>query len=266
MTPTSIQARPVADVRAPRRLPLLRLVPDTASPRPGQHHALANQCADCAMRWACIAGAVPATQPERLERLVQTWRKIGKGETLFRAADPFHALYAVRSGSFKTVVSHPNGADRVTGFQFAGETLGLDGIAGDRHTCDAVALEDSTVCAMPFQCMEDLCRDVRALQHRLHRLLAEEIVRDCSLMLQLTGLSAETRVATFLLDLSAHMRERGYSATRFMLRMTREEIGSYLGMKLETVSRALSRFQREGWLAVEGKCIELLNREALASL
>jgi len=117
---------------------------------------------------------------------------------------------------------------------------------------------------MPFQSVEDLCREIRPLQHRLHQLLAEEIVRDCSLMLQLTSLGAETRVATFLLNLSARMQERGYSPTRFMLRMTREEIGSYLGMKLETVSRALSRFQGEGWLAVEGKHIELLDKEALA--
>lgn len=263
MIPISISARPVANVREPQP-PVLRLVRDAASPQPACEPAPASPCANCMMHWACIAGAVPATQRERLERLVQTWRKVGKGETLFRAGDPFHALYAVRSGSFKTVVSHPNGADHVTGFQLAGETLGLDGIAGDRHTCDAVALEDSTVCFMPFQSVEDLCRDIRPLQHRLHQLLAEEIVRDCSLMLQLTSLGAETRVATFLLNLSARMQERGYSPTRFMLRMTREEIGSYLGMKLETVSRALSRFQREGWLAVEGKHIELLDKEALA--
>ncbi|MDB0554539.1 Crp/Fnr family transcriptional regulator, partial [Ralstonia solanacearum] len=106
MIPISISARPVANVREPQP-PVLRLVRDAASPQPACEPAPASQCANCMMHWACIAGAVPATQRERLERLVQTWRKIGKGETLFRAGDPFHALYAVRSGSFKTVVSHP---------------------------------------------------------------------------------------------------------------------------------------------------------------
>ena len=228
--------------------------------------ALSSQCANCLMHWACIAGAVPNTQRGELDRLVQTWRKVRKGEALFRAGDPFHALYAVRSGSFKTVVSHPNSADHVTGFQFTGETLGLDGIANDQHTCDAIALEDSTVCAMSFQCMEDLCQDVRPLQHRLHKLMAGEIVRESGLMLLLAGLSAEARVATFLLNLSTRMQERGYSATDFTLRMTREEIGSYLGMQLETVSRTLSRFQREGWIGVDGKHINLHDREALARL
>ena len=142
----------------------------------------------------------------------------------------------------------------------------IDGIAADRHTCDAIALEDSTVCSMPFHCIEDLCQDIRPLQHRLHQLMAEEIVRESGLMLLLAGLSAEARVATFLLNLSTRMQDRGYSATSFTLRMTREEIGSYLGMQLETVSRALSRFQREGWIVVSGKNIELTDKAALTEL
>jgi CRP/FNR family transcriptional regulator len=198
--------------------------------------------------------------------MVHTWRKIPKGEALFRAGDSFHALYSIRSGSFKTVLSHPTGANHVSGFQLPGETLGLDGIATDRHSCDAIALEDSTVCSMPFRCIEDLCQDIRPLQHRLHQLMAEEIVRGSGLMLLLAGLSAEARVATFLLNLSSRMQDRGYSASSFTLRMTREEIGSYLGMQLETVSRALSRFQREGWIVVSGKNIELTDRAALTEL
>ncbi|MGC5887490.1 helix-turn-helix domain-containing protein [Ralstonia pseudosolanacearum] len=266
MIPHTLEPQASADVAHATPLPQLRLVSDATQARQTMPPALSSQCANCMMHWACIAGVVPKTQRERVDRMVRTWRKIGKGEALFRAGDTFHALYAVRSGSFKTVVSHPNGSSHVTGFQLAGDTLGLDGIAADIHTCDAVALEDSTVCSMPFPCVEDLCQDIRPLQHRLHQLLAEEIVRESGQMLLLAGLTAEARVATFLLNLSSRMQDRGYSGSGFTLRMTREEIGSYLGMQLETVSRALSRFQREGWITVSGKHIELANKTALSEL
>ena len=224
-----------------------------------------SQCDTCIVRWACLAGAVPSVQPDHLDRMVHTWRRVARGAGLFRAGDPLHALYAIHSGSFRTVVSHPHGTSRVTGFQLAGDTLGLDGIAAGHHTCDALALEDSTVCAMPFACLEALCHDIRPLQHRLHQLLAEEIVRESELML-LATLTAEARVAAFLLNLSERMQDRGYSATRLALRMTRKDIGSYLGVQLETISRVLSRFRREGWITVSGKDIELIDKAALASL
>ncbi|AMP37338.1 helix-turn-helix domain-containing protein [Ralstonia solanacearum] len=267
MNPGSLQMQaPANTVHEARLLQFRRVREDDAAAAYPPSPSLATQCANCMMHWVCIAGAVPSSRHQDLERMVQTWRRVRKGEALFRAGDPFHALYSVRSGSFKTVVSHPNGTEHVTGFQLTGETLGMDGIAQNQHTCDAIALEDSTVCAMSFQCMEALCQDVPPLQHRLHQLLAGEIVRESGLMLLLAGLSADARVATFLLNLSSRLHERGYSATDFTLRMTREEIGSYLGMQLETVSRTLSRFQREGWIRVEGKHITLYDREALAGL
>ncbi|WP_296225650.1 helix-turn-helix domain-containing protein [Ralstonia sp. UBA689] len=266
MLPNAVEARTSDDVVRPSPLLQLKLVRDACQSPAPLDPALSSQCANCMMHWACITGAVPSTQRERVERMVHTWRKVGKGEALFRAGDTFHALYAVRSGSFKTVVSHPNGTSYVSGFPLAGETLGLDGIAADRHTCDAIALEDSTVCSMPFHCVEELCQDIRPLQRRLHQLMAEEIVRESGLMLLLAGLTAEARVATFLLNLSTRLQDRGYSGSSFTLRMTREEIGCYLGMQLETVSRTLSRFQREGWISVNGKHIELANKTALSEL
>lgn len=266
MIQSTLKAPTSADVVHPMPVRQLTLVRDATQGCQTASPALSTQCGNCMMHWACITGAIPSTQQERLDRMVHTWRKVGKGESLFRAGDTFHALYAIRSGSFKTVVSHPNGSNHVTGFQLAGETLGLDGIAADRHTCDAIALEDSTVCSMPFHCVEDLCQDIRPLQRRLHQLMAEEIVRESGLMLLLADLTAEARVATFLLNLSSRMQDRGYSGSSFTLRMTREEIGSYLGMQLETVSRALSKFQREGWIAVNGKQIEIANKTALSEL
>ena len=266
MIPHTAEPKAPVDTRRPAALPQLRLVRDATQAHLTTPLVPNSQCGSCMMQWACISSAVPSAQRDSLDRMVHTWRKVARGEALFRAGDSFYALYAVRSGSFKTVMSHPNGASHVSGFQLSGETLGLDGIAADRHTCDAIALEDSTVCSMPFHCIEDLCQDIRPLQRRLHQLLAEEIVRESGLMLLLAGLSAEARVATFLLNLSTRMQDRGYSASSFTLRMTREEIGSYLGMQLETVSRSLSRFQREGWIVVRGKNIELTDKNALTEL
>lgn len=245
--------------------PQLSLVCDATQPHQTSPLIPGSQCDTCIVRGACLAGAVPAAQRDHLDRMAHTWRRVARGAALFRAGDRLHALYAIRCGSFKTVVSHPHGTSRVTGFQLAGDTLGLDGIAAGHHICDAIALEDSTVCAMPFACLEALCHDIRPLQHRLHQLLAEEIVHESGLML-LAGLTIEARVAAFLLNLSERMQERGYSATRLALRMTRQELGSYLGVQLETISRVLSGFKRQGWITVSGKDIELIDKAALTAL
>ncbi|CAJ0783515.1 helix-turn-helix domain-containing protein [Ralstonia chuxiongensis] len=265
MFPLTLESLSRADADAHVAYPIFKLVCDATQARPVNPPRPGSQCDHCVVHWACLASAIPYGQRDGLDRMVHTWRRIAKGAPLFRAGDSFHALYAIRSGSFKTVVSHPHGISRVTGFHLAGETLGLDGIADSHHSCDAVALEDSTVCSMPFHCIEALCHDIYPLQHRLHQLLAEEIVHESRLML-ISRLTAEARVAAFLLNLSGRMQERGYSSSSFTLRMTRREIGSYLGMQLETVSRLLSRFQREGWITVSGRNIELTDKAALAVL
>jgi CRP/FNR family transcriptional regulator len=148
----------------------------------------------------------------------------------------------------------------------AGEILGLDGISTDRHVCNAVALEDSDVCMIPFDRLEDLSRKVEPLQRQFNKFMSREIVREQSIMMLLGSMRAEERLAAFLLNLSQRMQLRGYSASEFNLRMTREEIGSYLGLKLETVSRAFSKFQDEGLLTVHQKHIQILDPDALRTL
>jgi CRP/FNR family transcriptional regulator, anaerobic regulatory protein len=170
----------------------------------------------------------------------------------------------VRAGSFKTVVMHRDGREQVTGFNLAGDVLGLDGIGSGVHCCDALAIEDSQVCIIPFHQLEAMCRDVQPLQQHVHRLMGSEIVREATLMMLLGTMSADQRVATFLLNLSGKLKARGYSPAEFHLRMTREEIGSYLGMKLETVSRMLSKFQKDGLLDTHGKQIRILDMEGLS--
>lgn len=172
----------------------------------------------------------------------------------------------MRTGFFKTCVASEDGREQVTGFQMAGELLGLDGISTDRHACDAVALEDSQVCLIPYDRLEDLSREFTDLQHQFHKIMSREIVRDQGVMLLLGSMRAEERLAVFLLNLTQRLHARGFSASALVLRMTREEIGSYLGLKLETVSRTFSKFQEEGLLEVKQRDIRILDNEGLRKL
>jgi CRP/FNR family transcriptional regulator, anaerobic regulatory protein len=223
-------------------------------------------CSGCNLRELCLPVGMSPDQLERLDGLINTRRLVTRGEALFRIGEPFGALYAVRTGFFKTCVTSEEGRDQVTGFQMAGELLGLDGIGSDRHTCDAVALEDSQVCVIPFAMLEDLSREFSDLQRQFHRIMSREIVRDHGVMLLLGSMRAEERLAAFLLNLTKRLQARGYSSSSLVLRMTREEIGSYLGLKLETVSRAFSKFQDEGLLEVKQRQIVVLDPQGLKAL
>jgi CRP/FNR family transcriptional regulator len=223
-------------------------------------------CSNCNLRELCLPLGLEPAELERLDDLVSTRRRVKRGEHLYRASQPFDAIYAIRSGFFKTDVLTEDGRDQVTGFQMAGELLGLDGIGTEFHTCNAVALEDSEVCTIPFPQLEGLSREIHTLQHHFHKVMSREIVRDHGVMMLLGTMRAEERLAAFLLNLSQRFTARGYSPAEFYLRMTREEIGSYLGLKLETVSRAFSRFQEEGLIAVQQKHIRILDTPGLKRL
>jgi CRP/FNR family transcriptional regulator len=220
-------------------------------------------CSNCNLRELCLPVGFSEPELERLDTLVATRRSLRRGELLFRSGDAFESLYAVRTGFFKTRVSSEDGRDQVTGFQMAGELLGLDGIGADRHTCDAVALEDSQVCIIPYGQLEALSREFTDLQRQFHKIMSREIVRDHGVMLLLGSMRAEERLAAFLLNLTQRLQARGFSPSSLVLRMTREEIGTYLGLKLETVSRCFSKFQEDGILAVKQRQIQVLDPAAL---
>lgn len=228
--------------------------------------AMKVACSSCSLRELCLPVGLSARDIERVDELVGARRSLKRGEVLFHAGDRFEALYAVRTGFFKTRISSEDGRDQVTGFQMAGELLGLDGISEDRHSCDAVALEDSQVCQIPYSRLEELSLQVTDLQRQFHRVMSREIVRDQGVMLLLGGMRAEARLAAFVLNLTQRLQARGFSGTSLVLRMTREEIGSYLGLKLETVSRAFSRFQEDGLLEVKQRDIRVLNEPGLRRL
>jgi len=220
-------------------------------------------CSSCSLRELCLPAGLAPREMEKVDRLVNHRQKLKRGEHLYRAGDPLAALYAIRSGFMKTCVLHDDGREQVAGFHMMGELLGLDAISSGSHMCDAVALEDCEVCEIPFAYLEQLSRELPSLQHQLHRIMSREIVRDYGVMMLLGTMKAEERLAAFLVNLSQRFAARGYSATEFNLRMTREEIGSYLGLKLETISRAFSRFQQEGLVEVRHKRIRIRDPERL---
>jgi CRP/FNR family transcriptional regulator len=228
--------------------------------------AMKVACSSCSLRELCLPVGLSDEDVERLDQLVGARRTLKRGEVLFHAGDRFDSLFAVRTGFFKTRISSEDGRDQVTGFQMAGELLGLDGISDDRHSCDAVALEDSQVCQIPYARLEELSHEVTDLQRQFHKVMSREIVRDHGVMLLLGGMRAEARLAAFVLNLTQRLQARGFSATSLVLRMTREEIGSYLGLKLETVSRAFSRFQEDGLLEVKQRDIRVLDEPGLRRL
>ncbi len=220
-------------------------------------------CSNCNLRELCMPMGLNAQELARVDELVAQRRKVRRGTALFHNGENFSSLYAIRTGFFKTCVTTEDGRDQVTGFQMAGEIIGLDGIVNDHHTCDAVALEDAEVCVMPFERIEEISREVNALQHHVHKIMSREIVREHGVMLLLGSMRAEERLAAFLLNLVQRLHARGFSQSELVLRMTREEIGSYLGLKLETVSRTFSRFADEGIVEVRQRHVRILDTDAL---
>ena len=207
-----------------------------------------------------------ADEMQKLDAMVEKRRRIKQGELLYSSGDAFVSLYAIRVGFFKTCVSSEDGREQVTGFQMAGEIIGMDGIVSDHHNCNAIALEDAEVGVMPFSDIEQLSRELPALQRNVHKIMSREIVRENSVMMLLGNMRAEERLAAFLLNLVQRLHARGLSQSELVLRMTREEIGSYLGLKLETVSRAFSKFSEDGIIEVKQRYVKILEPDALKKI
>lgn len=211
------------------------------------------------------AGATPDLL-EKLDELVYVRKRLKSGTSLYHTGSHFHALYAVKSGFIKTENLHDDGRIQITGFYMAGEIFGFDGIATDEHMCTSVALEDSEICIIPLERIEHIGNEFEQIQHHFYKLMSREIVRDHTMMMLLGSMHGEERLAAFMLNLSQRFHVRGYSPYNLILRMKREEIGSYLGMKVETVSRIFSKFQDQGLLEVHQKNIQILDVQGLRKL
>lgn len=224
---------------------------------------LRSACSVCSLRELCLPAGLEQREIDAVDRLVNRRRPIARKEYLFRSNTPLQSLYAIRTGFMKTSVLYIDGREQVAGFHMPGDLMGLDAIGSNLHVCDAIALEDCEVCEIPLEKLELLSREIPALQAHFHRILSREIVRDHGMMLLLGSMRAEERMAAFLLGLSQRFAARRYSSTEFVLRMTRADIGSYLGLKLETVSRALSRMQAQGLIEVRNRHLRIVDREGL---
>jgi CRP/FNR family transcriptional regulator len=235
-------------------------IPITSKAEPQRH------CASCSLHDICLPMGMTLPDMNRLDKIIGRRRRVARGNYLYRIDDPFQSLFAVHFGHFKTRQFSTEGDEQVTGFQMAGELLGWDAISTDRHHCEAIALEDSEVCEIPFNGLETLFGEMPKLLHHFHRLMSREITGKQSVMLLLGNMQAEQKVAAFLVNLSARYSARGYSSTHFQFRMSREDMGNFLGLTIESISRLLSKFKKLGLVHVDGREMQILNLPALKSL
>lgn len=232
----------------------------------GAGHTTRAGCTDCRLRDLCLPQGLSPAGLEEFHSLVFSHRRLKFGQALYRAGESFLAVYLVRAGFLKTVVVLEDGREQVTGLYMPGDMLGLDGIALGTHASDAIALADSDICVVPYERLEAMSDGERPMRRYLHRMLSHEIVREQRMMLLLGTMSAEERVAAFLINLSQRFSARGFCGSEFVLRMTREEIGSLLGIKLETVSRIFSRLQKEALIEIDGKHVRIVSIAGLQEL
>ena len=226
----------------------------------------ASHCSDCMMGHVCFPVGMPQHEVAQLDSLVQERIRVEKGQPLFRQGESLDAIYGLRIGSLKTQLEEASGHVQITGFYLPGEVMGLDGMADGQHCSSAIAMEDSEVCVVRLNQIDEVSRYVPTLQHQVRRLMSKEISRSHQVMMSLGSLRSEQRLAAFLLNLSERLSSLGYSSTDFIMRMSREEIGNYLGLTLETVSRLFSRFAKDGLIRVSQREVKILDILALRDL
>ena len=223
-------------------------------------------CEGCSLAGLCLPVGLEREEIEQLERIVKHSHPLHKDDHLFQAGDRFRSLYAVRSGSVKTYLPSSDGGEQILGFHLPGEVVGLDAIDSGSHTCSARMLETSSVCEIPFSRLDELAETIPSIYRQVCRLLSKELSQESEMLILLGKKTADERLATFLSCLSRRLEKRGFSATEFNLSMSRHEIGSYLGLAVETVSRLFTRFQEDGLIEVERKHVRLLDPQRLYDL
>jgi CRP/FNR family transcriptional regulator len=238
----------------------------TPSPSACVHGFITATCSDCSLKNLCLPIALDVNDIGRLDKIIQRSRPIHAGDHLYRSGDQFQSIYAVRSGSIKTYLVDEDGVEQVTGFFLPGEVLGFDGISSKTHGCSVVALETSSVCEIPFERIEELSLQISSLQHHMFHLMSQQIETDNKMMLTLSKKNAEGRIATFLLGLSLRFARRNLSPNAMRLPMSRMDIGNYLGLTIETVSRTFSRLHKENILSVDGREVVIKDHARLNEL
>jgi len=223
-------------------------------------------CANCSLRELCIPQGMSEDELKLVDAIVERKKPVHKNDYLFRAGDTNRSLYAVLSGSVKTLVDNPNGEEQIVGFHLPGELLGMDGFSGDAHTCSAVALETSSVCEFPLEKLDEVCHDVPSIQYAMRRLMGKEVTKDHAMLLLLGRMSAEEKLASFLISLSKRMAQRHWKPTEFNLTMPRQDIANYLGLAVETVSRLFAHLQDEKIIEVDRRRVNIADMDRLKAI
>lgn len=221
------------------------------------------KCQNCSISELCLPFTLSNQELNTLDDIIERKRPIHKGDQIFTDGEEMHALFAIRSGTFKTFTVNEQGEEQITGFHLAGDLLGFDAIADTEHKSFAQALETSMICEIPYNSLDTLSNTMPKLKKQVLRLMSNEIRTDQEMLTLLNRKNAEQRVATFLVSLSDRYHARGLSATEFRLTMTRSDIGNYIGLTVETISRLLNRFHKNGLIKVDGKLISILDIDEL---
>ena len=226
----------------------------------------AINCQDCGFSQLCLPFSLNDTEMSRLDDIIQRKRPLHKGDMLFEAGNPQKSLYAIRTGSFKTFTLTEQGEQQITGFHLPGDIIGFDAINTQQHVSYAEALETGMICEIPFNNLEQLLDQLPKLRQQMMRLMSQDIQADQQMMLMLNRKTAEQKLATFLNHLASRYSNRGFSSKAFRLTMTRSDIGNYLGLTVETISRLLSKLHKDQIIDVDGKLITILDAPALNNL
>lgn len=223
-------------------------------------------CKQCNLRELCFPHGMSPEEIDNMDDVVEQHKPLHKNDYLYRDGDKTAVIYAVRSGCIKTMTESANGDEQIVGFHLPGEILGMDGFADSLHTCNALALETSSVCELPIDKLDELCHNIPGLQKQMRRIMGKEVSSDHKQLLLLGKMSADERLASFLLSLSGRMHERHWKANEFNLSMPRQDIANYLGMAVETVSRLFAMLQNEKIIEVERRHITILDMERLKDI
>ena len=223
-------------------------------------------CASCSLRELCIPQGMTDDELKLIDTVIERKKPVHKNDYLFRAGDTNRSIYAVLSGSVKTLVDNPNGEEQIVGFHLPGELLGMDGFSGDAHTCSAVALETSSVCEFPLESLDEVCHVVPSIQYAMRRIMGREVTKDHAMLLLLGRMSAEEKLASFLISLSKRMAQRHWKPSEFNLTMPRQDIANYLGLAVETVSRLFAHLQDAEIIEVNRRRVNICDMERLQAI
>ena len=223
-------------------------------------------CANCTLRELCIPQGMSEDELKLIDTVIERKKPVHKNDYLFRAGDSNRSIYAVLSGSVKTLVDNPNGEEQIVGFHLPGELLGMDGFSGDAHTCSAVALETSSVCEFPLESLDEVCHEVPSIQYAMRRIMGKEVTKDHAMLLLLGRMSAEEKLASFLVSLSKRMAQRHWKPTEFNLTMPRQDIANYLGLAVETVSRLFAHLQDQNIIEVDRRRVNICEMDRLQAI